>query len=333
METTQHYRYLSAERGDKVDPCISRFLSFLVVEKGASANTVCAYRYDLEQMEAFLREYLAKGRYRPDNGGNGRKAKSIPWRRVDRTIILDFILELKRRRYSETSIARKVAAVRSFFTFLRDEGEIQQLPTEGIASPRIGRPLPKAITREQVSELLEQPLLRPTPEGRRDLAMLELLCASGMRVSELVSLNVSSLHLSSNGSFVRCLGKGSRERTIPIHQHAAAALQEYLDEGRPYLVGNRNEPALFVNRRGERLTRQGFWLILKQHAKAAKLNTRVTPHTLRHTFATHMLRQGAPLRSVQELLGHANISSTQVYTHLTDEHLREVYDKAHPRAR
>lgn len=310
---------------------MSRFLSFLAVEKGASENTVCAYRYDLEQLESFIRE-RREGAQPTNRHGNGCEPKSIDWRQVDRASVLDFILELRRRRYSETSIARKVAAVRSFFAFLRDEGEVQRIPTEGVSSPRVGRALPKAISKEQLSSLLEQPLLRTSPEGKRDQAMLELLCATGMRVTELVSLDVSALHLSFNGSYVRCLGKGSRERTIPIHQHAAVALREYLDEGRPYLVGNRNEPALFVNRRGERLTRQGFWLILKQYAKAANLDGNITPHTLRHTFATHMLRQGAPLRSVQELLGHANISSTQIYTYLTNEHLREVYDKSHPRA-
>jgi integrase/recombinase XerD len=161
--------------------------------------------------------------------------------------------------------------------------------------------------------------------------MLELLYATGLRVTELVSLDVTDVN--TTGPYVRCMGKGSKERTIPIHEQAANAVIEYMNDGRAALVKARKESALFVNRRGERLTRQGFWLILKQYAKEANIATAVTPHTLRHSFATHMLRGGAPLRNVQELLGHANISTTQVYTQVADEHVRQVYDKAHPRAR
>jgi integrase/recombinase XerD len=162
--------------------------------------------------------------------------------------------------------------------------------------------------------------------------MLELLYATGMRVTELVSLDLANLSLDPENAYVRCFGKGAKERIIPIHEQAAEAVQEYQDEARPMLVRNKNEKAMFVNRRGERLTRQGFWLILKGYARAANLREDVTPHTLRHSFATHMLRGGMPLRHVQEMLGHANISTTQVYTHLTSEHVREVYEKAHPRA-
>jgi integrase/recombinase XerD len=161
--------------------------------------------------------------------------------------------------------------------------------------------------------------------------MLELLYATGLRVTELVSLDVDDINMS--GPYVRCMGKGSKERTIPIHEQAAGAVAEYLNDGRAPLVKNRKESALFVNRRGERLTRQGFWLILKQYAKEANIATPVTPHTLRHSFATHMLRGGMNLRHVQELLGHANISTTQVYTQIANEHVRQVYEKAHPRAR
>ncbi|MCI0818259.1 MAG: tyrosine-type recombinase/integrase, partial [Chloroflexi bacterium] len=178
-----------------------------------------------------------------------------------------------------------------------------------------------------------QPARRATPEAKRDRAMLELLYATGMRVTELVSLDVSSVTADENNPFVRCMGKGAKERTIPIHDQAFEALTDYLDEGRPVLIRGKVEPALFLNRRGDRLTRQGFWLILKGYARAANLGEDVTPHTLRHSFATHMLRGGMPLRNVQEMLGHANISTTQVYTHLTSEHVREVYEKAHPRSK
>lgn len=292
------------------------FLTFLAVEKGASANTVAAYRNDLQQLSDFISA-------RPANEG---------WKSVDRALIQDFILDMKNRGYSETSVARKVAAVRSFYGFLTAEGMVEANPTEGLTSPRVGKTLPKAISPNEVDELLEQPARRSTPEARRDRAMLELLYATGMRVTELVSLDVPNLNLDPRAPHVRCMGKGAKERTIPIHDQAVEAIVEYLEEGRPVLVKNRNEMALFVNRRGERLTRQGFWLILKGYAKAANLGSEVTPHTLRHSFATHMLRGGMPLRNVQEMLGHANISTTQVYTHLTSEHVREVYERAHPRA-
>ena len=295
---------------------VTTFLDFLSAEKGASSNTIAAYRNDLEQ----LGEYL-KG------SGNGRS-----WEKVDRMLIQDFILNLKQRKYAETTVARKVAAIRSFFGFLAAEGILADNPTEGLASPRVGKMLPKAITPNEVDELLEQPCKRATPEARRDRAMLELLYATGMRVTELVSLDLTNISVDGKNPFVRCTGKGAKERVIPIHEQATEALVEYVNEARPLVVRNKNEKALFVNRRGERLTRQGFWLILKGYAKAANLRDNVTPHTLRHSFATHMLRGGMPLRHVQEMLGHANISTTQVYTHLATEHVREVYEKAHPRA-
>lgn len=295
---------------------LNDFLAFMAVEKGASANTVAAYRNDLQQLADFI--------------GSSRGASG--WQSLDRTAIQDFILDLKQRGYTETSVARKVAAVRSFFAFLSAEGIVGTNPTEGLTSPRVGKSLPKAISPNEVDELLEQPARRATPEAKRDSAMLELIYATGMRVTELVSLDISNLNLDPRSPYVRCLGKGAKERTIPIHDQALEALVAYLEDGRPLLVRNKGEDALFVNRRGERLTRQGFWLILKGYAKAANLSSDVTPHTLRHSFATHMLRGGMPLRNVQEMLGHANISTTQVYTHLTSDHVREVYERAHPRA-
>ena len=295
---------------------VEDFLTYLSIEKGGSANTVAAYRNDLQQLADFI----------------GTRPGAKGWQSLDRETIQDFILHLKERGYTETSVARKVAAVRSFFAFLAAEGTVTVNPTEGLTSPRVGKTLPRAISPNEVDELLEQPARRSTPEAKRDRAMLELLYATGMRVTELVSLDVSLVHLDPKGPYVRCMGKGAKERTIPFHDQALEALVDYLEEGRPMLVRNRDETALFVNRRGERLTRQGFWLILKGYAKAANLSPDITPHTLRHSFATHMLRGGMPLRNVQEMLGHANISTTQVYTHLTSDHVREVYEKAHPRA-
>jgi integrase/recombinase XerD len=315
-----------------MDDQIGHFLNFMSVEKGASGNTVAAYKNDLHQFDSFL----------VGVSGNG---KPRDWEQLQRDLIIDYLSTLKKRNYAEATVARKVAALKSFFGYLHAEGVIRRNPAETLESPRVGRQLPKPLSVTEVDELLEQPMKKNSPEARRDRAMLELLYATGLRVSELVSLNMEDVHMpaaitAASGAveradrpYVRCMGKGSKERTIPIHDEAAAALAMYLNDGRAPLVKARKENALFVNRRGERLTRQGFWLILKQYAKEANIATPVTPHTLRHSFATHMLRGGMNLRHVQELLGHANISTTQVYTQIANEHVRQVYDKAHPRAR
>ena len=303
-----------------MDERIGHFLHFMSVEKGSSENTVDAYRNDLVQFHTFLSTVNLNG-------------NSTDWRRIRREIVLSYIVELKERRYAEATVARKVAAMKSFFQYLHAEGIIPTNPTESLESPRVGKTLPKPLSVQQVDELLEQPAKRNTPEALRDQAMLELLYATGLRVTELVSLDLDSVSLDTRRPNIRCLGKGAKERTIPIHDQALHILATYLNNGRQKMVRNKKEDALFVNRRGERLTRQGFWLILKQYARAAKIDALVTPHTLRHSFATHMLRGGAPLRNVQELLGHANISTTQVYTQITDEHVREVYENAHPRAK
>lgn len=298
---------------------IGHFLSYLSVEKGASVNTIAAYKNDLHQL----------GTYLSSRDINGDRP---PLEALDKELILDYVLELRRKEYADATVARKVAAIKTFFGFLSEEGIIKRNPTESLTSPRVGKSLPKALSVQEMDELLEQPARRNSPEASRDKAMLELLYATGMRVTELVSLDVDTVHLDRKAPYVRCLGKGAKERVIPIHEQAAEAVEDYLNDGRSHLVKNRDEPALFVNRRGERLTRQGFWLILKNYARAASISTPVTPHTLRHSFATHMLRGGAPLRNVQELLGHANIATTQVYTRITSEHVRQVYEKAHPRA-
>ena len=245
--------------------------------------------------------------------------------------MLSYQLTLKERNYAATTLARKVAAAKSFFKFMVAEGYLKDNPTENVASPNVGRILPKPISHAEVMKLLEQPTKLSTPEAKRDSAMLSLLYASGMRVSELISLNLNDVD--ADGGYVRCFGKGNKERIIPIAPQAGKALTDYIKEARLRLARRDDEKALFLNRRGERLTRQGFWQILKGYAKKAELGEEVTPHTLRHSFATNMLSGGADLRSVQELLGHANISTTQVYTHLTSEHVRRTYEKAHPRAK
>ncbi len=299
---------------------VQQFLEFLTAEKGFSKNTRDAYQNDLSQ----LTEYLTSI--------NGGQPNSHGWGNVSRNTLSAYTMSLRERDYAPTTVARKVAAVKSFFSFLSDEGVIQADPTEELASPKVGRPLPKYLTNEEVELLLEQPGKKGNvPEARRDKALLEMSYATGMRVTELISLNVGDVNL--DARTVRCTGKGSKERLIPIHQRAANAVEAYLSGGRPAVVRRVAEKALFLNRRGDRLTRQGFWLILKNYARQAPIDSQITPHILRHSFATHMLRGGAPLRNVQEMLGHANIATTQVYTHLTSDHVREEYAKAHPRAK
>lgn len=302
-----------------MEESIERFLDFLRVERRVSGNTVAAYRNDLGQFAAFVREEAVK------------RGSDVPWPAIDRSVITEYILNLKERRYALATVARKMASVRSLTGFLVNEGIIEQDPLEGIASPRVKQGLPKPLSIPEVDALLEQPARFSTPEAKRDSAMLELLYASGMRVSEMVSLNIADVNL--QAGYVRCLGKGSKERVIPLHEQAVAAVKAYLKEGRPRFAHDADELALFLNRRGQRLTRQGFWLILRTYAKAAGIESEVTPHTLRHSFATHMLHRGMPLRYIQELLGHASISTTQVYTQVPGDYVRREYDKAHPRAK
>jgi len=300
-----------------VKEAVENFLNYLKVEKGYSENTILAYRNDLYQLAEFIEEEAVKSGIIP------------PWAGFDRQSMLSYMLNLKERGYVATTVARKIAAVKS--DFMVAEGIIKTSPTEGVSSPKIGKSLPKPISVSQARSLIEQPSKLSTPEAKRDTAMLQLLYASGMRVSELVSLNLTDID--TKGGYVRCFGKGHKERMIPIAPQAASTLEEYINEARPKLAPKSGETALFLNRRGERLTRQGLWQILKGYAKEAGLEAQVTPHTLRHSFATHMLSGGADLRSVQQLLGHANISTTQVYTHLTSEHVRRTYEKSHPRAK
>jgi integrase/recombinase XerD len=298
---------------------INGFLNYLAVEKGFAGNTIEAYRNDLHQLADFA-----------DQVANKRGVIPL-WASFSRQEMLSYLLNLKERNYAATTQARKVAAAKSFFGFMLAEGKIKGNPTENIGSPKVGKPLPDAISIGQVRQLISQPAKQSAPEAKRDRAMLELLYASGMRASELVSLNLGDVDTTNN--HVRCFGKGSKERLVPIYPQAAQVVEEYVTQVRPRLACGEDEQAMFLNQRGHRLTRQGLWQILKEYAEEASLGKQVTPHTLRHSFATHMLSGGADLRSVQELLGHANISTTQIYTHLTSEHIRNTYDKAHPRAK
>jgi len=298
---------------------IESFLNYLKVEKGFSTNTLQAYQNDLNQLVQFIER---DARYR----------NVMPsWDNFGKHGLAGFMVDLKGRGYAKTTLARKIASTKSFYNFMVAEGKLKESPAEGIASPKVGKSLPDAITMAEAKELIRQPSLSSTPDAKRDRAMLELLYASGMRVSELVALNMEDIDIENNT--VRCFGKGSKERIVPIYPQAAQSVDEYVKEARHHMVHKDSEQALFVNQRGERLTRQGLWQILKAYAKAAGLGERVTPHTLRHSFATHMLGGGADLRAVQEMLGHANISTTQIYTHVSSGHIRKAYNDAHPRAK
>lgn len=300
---------------------VEDFLQHLVVEKGFSQHTLDAYRNDLGQFTDFMKERM-----------NGASERDDVWRQVDLDLLNDYIADLRGRKgYRDTTTARKVAAIKSFFTFLAQNGVIEEPPTESLGSPRVGRALPKYLTEDEVDLLLREADKTGTAEGQRDANILELLYATGLRVSELVSLNVQDVDFEE--SYIRCWGKGSKERIVYAHDKALNGLQDYLSTSRMSLLGsNKDEAALFVNHRGERLTRQWVWNILKTYSKRAGIDQKITPHTLRHSFATHLLQKGASLRHVQELLGHSSISTTQVYTHLTDGHLRDEYEKSHPRA-
>lgn len=293
------------------------FLEYLEVERMFSGNTIAAYRNDLGQFLSFLQAL-------------GPAERPRGWGNVTRDHVIKYMLDMREREYAASTIARKVAAVKSFFGYMVEQGYLRRDPTAELDSPKVEKHLPNTMSREEVERLLTMPP-SSTPTGLRDKALLELLYATGLRVSELVALDVEDVDI--RAGTVRCMGKGSKERVLPIYDQALEVLNQYVSKGRPdFLRPGDNEPALFLNRRGERLTRQGLWLIIKRYVEEAGISATVTPHTLRHSFATHMLRGGAGLREVQQMLGHASISTTQVYTQVTRDHLREAYDEAHPRA-
>lgn len=290
---------------------LEEYLSFLRIEKGLSNNSVQAYSTDLHQFWRFL------------------ASKNLSWTDVEADLVTRFLNELASRSVSPRTRARKVSALRSFFDYLVDEQILENNPCAYISAPKLAKELPKILNEQETLALLEAPTL-DKPSGYRDRAMLEVLYGSGLRVSELVDLNVGDID---ELGFVRCLGKGNKERIIPLGRPALQATQSYLNYARVRFVKNPKERALFLNQRGRRLTRQGFWKIIKSWAKTAGIEKNISPHMLRHSFATHLLRHGADLRSVQEMLGHADLATTQIYTHLDRGHLRDVYGKTHPRAR
>ncbi|MBW6463359.1 MAG: site-specific tyrosine recombinase XerD [Firmicutes bacterium] len=291
---------------------LQNYSNYLSVEKGLARNTLESYRRDLEKFLAYM-----------------KKEKKTKPEDVDRQTLIAFIGELKKNGHATSTISRCIASIRSFFNFLLQEGVIENNPALDLESPKIEKKLPRVLTTGEIDKLLEQP--KPGEHnGLRDKAMLELLYASGIRVSELVSLNITDFD--PRVGYLRCRGKGMKERIVPIGSLAIGYVNEYLGNSRLRLIKNNEETALFVNHHGCRMTRQGFWKILKKYARKSNIQGDITPHTLRHSFATHLLENGADLRSVQEMLGHSDISTTQIYTQITRKKIREVYDKAHPRA-
>lgn len=287
---------------------IEQFLSFLAEERRLTPNTVAAYRNDLNQLATYL-ESPAGARWAASS-----ESPDPDGRFPTREAVLGFLLHLKEKGYAPATIARKVAAVRSLFGYLRQAGLVAEDPVADLNSPEVKKPLPRAVPLADVELLLRYAGQRPGADALRDRAMLELLFATGMRVSELVMLDLDDLDLAS--ATVRCVGRHNRVRVIPITARAREAVAEYQLHGRPALCRDPEERALFLNQRGQRLTRQGFWLIMKELAQAAGITAELTPHTLRHTFAAHRLSDGVALEELQQILGHANISTTQIYQHV-----------------
>tara|TARA_B110000014_G_C20113598_1_gene587396 strand:+ start:750 stop:1565 length:816 start_codon:yes stop_codon:yes gene_type:complete len=252
---------------------------------------------------------------------------------ITKKSIEDYVKWLNSREYSRATVARKIAALKSFVNFLVETGDLTKSPILDIESPKTIKSLPKPLLAKEVDAILTAAKDNSSTEGYRDSAMLSLMYWTGLRVSELIALNIDNLYLSENEPYLRCYGKGDRERTIPIPDQTLENLKYYLREIRHNFVRNNSELGVFVNMRGERLTRQGYWLILKAYVKKAGIASNVTPHTLRHSYATHLLRGGASIRAVQELLGHANVSTTQIYTQLANQDLKDAYEEVHPRAK
>jgi integrase/recombinase XerD len=286
------------------------FLEYLTVEKGLARNTILSYARDVRKFLGFL------------------KAGKLVWNRVPEETIVRFIHRESRAGLSARSLARLISALRSFFKFLVLSGFVKKDPSSQLTTPSTWLSLPKFLTVKEVEELLRAPDDKK-PHGVRDRAMLEVLYGSGLRVSELASLKLAEVNL--GDGFLICRGKGGKERIVPLGRSACGAVAKYLAEVRPLVVsGERDE--LFLSRRGKPFTRQGLWKLIRQHARAAGLTAMISPHILRHSFATHLLERGADLRSVQLMLGHSQITTTQIYTHVSRERLRRVYDQFHPRA-
>jgi integrase/recombinase XerD len=296
----------------EITATISSFLTHVRVEKGLSSNTVSAYRRDLVKFAEFARK------------------RKLSLKAVRRDDLVDFLAALYRQNLDSKSVARHLVTLRTFFRFAQIHEHIAEDPSVNLESPKIRRSLPGYLRLEEVERLLNQPDVK-TPLGLRDRAMVEVLYSTGLRVSELTGLRVTDLD--TKVGCVHCIGKGDKERIVPVGKKALAIVEKYLRDARPRILGRASgSPALFVNRRGAPLSRVGVWKILSAYGRRAGMRVALTPHMLRHSFATHLLERGADLRSVQLMLGHADISTTQIYTHVVEERLKQVYKAHHPRA-
>ncbi|MCU1240189.1 MAG: Tyrosine recombinase XerD [Candidatus Acidoferrum typicum] len=298
----------------EISTVISSYLMHVRVEKGLSVNTISAYKRDLLKFDEFARK------------------RKLTLESVGRDDLVDFLAGLYRLKLESRTVARQLVTLRNFFRFAQIQELIPEDPSINLESPKIRRHLPGYLRLEEVEKLLEQPDQK-TPMGLRDRAMLEVLYSTGLRVSELTGLGVNDLD--TKVGCVRCIGKGDKERIVPVGKKALGMVDKYLREGRPQLLRNAKAssgPALFINRRGAALSRVGVWKILSAYGRRAGLRVALTPHMLRHSFATHLLEGGADLRSVQLMLGHADISTTQIYTHVVEERLKQIYKAHHPRA-
>ncbi len=291
--------------------CLSKYEAYLINEKNASANTLSSYLRDIRQLGSYLESHCSRS-----------------YEEATEKDLSAYIASLKAAGKSIATVSRAIASIKSFYTFLLENDIVSENPSLVLVPDKTAQKLPQILTSKEVELLLEQPECVDA-KGYRDRAMLELLYATGIRVSELISLNVTDLNLSA--AVVRCVSH-DKERFIPLYSAAIKALSEYLEFVRPQMIAHDDEQSLFVNVNGERMSRQGFWKIIKSYQAKAHIEKDITPHTLRHSFAAHLLENGADLRSIQEMLGHADISSTQIYSQLVKKQLKDVYNKSHPRA-
>ncbi len=290
---------------------IDSFLNYLSVERGLSNNTIISYRWDLNSYVDFM---------------INQRIDALS--KIAKNDIINFMLAQKDKRISANSIARRLAAIRMFHRFLARERILKSDPTTLIDSPKLWKKIPETLSLNEVDALIAQPDIRDK-QGIRDKAILETLYATGMRVSEAVNLKIDNVNL--DIGFLRCIGKGNKERVIPLGKKAIASIKRYLEVSRPHILKNKASEFLFVNRFGKKISRQSFWKIVKKYAKQARIKKPMKPHTLRHSFATHLLERGADLRSVQEMLGHSDISTTQIYTHINKDRLKTIHRMFHPR--
>ncbi len=295
----------------RLDELLSMYQSYLENEKHASQNTLSSYLRDLRQFAAWLEEH-----------------QPTDPRKVKQATVSEYVEWMNGKGKSAATVTRSIASIKSFYLYLQTQGEVKTNPAKGVETKKVERKFPEILTAHEVELFLEQPQCVDA-KGYRDHAMLELLYATGIRVSELIALDEKDVSLSAG--FIRCESKG-KERIIPLYPAAVKALSDYMKDVRAQLIADPEETALFVNMNGERMSRQGFWKIVKHYQETAQISKDITPHTLRHSFAVHLLENGADLRSIQEMLGHADISSTQIYTHVVKKQLKDVYQRAHPRA-